>query len=470
MVFTSLEFLFLFFPIVFIGYLFINPKNGCENLWLLLSSLMFYYIGAKDQFWLLIFIIAIAYISGLLEAVATSLKMKRIILILSVCSMLLTMGYFKYFNFLIFNINVIFNKSIEAKNIALPIGISFFTFQAISYVVDVYRGEKALKNPIDMGLYISFFPQLIAGPIVRFHDISEYLEKKYRNIDVNKISDGLWRFSIGFCKKVLLANNLGGLVNLVYGVNDISQFSVLYTWLGAIAYTLQIYYDFSGYSDMAIGLGKVFGFEFQENFNYPYFAGTIKEFWRRWHISLSQFFRDYVYIPLGGNRCTVRRWILNIFIVWFLTGMWHGASWNYIIWGLAYGVILLIERFIIDKFPQNMVVRVVRRILTVLSVIVLWVVFKCEHISVLIKYLKNMFGIGSASFVDNAFVFQVKNFGILILISIILALPVKGLFNERFINKVPYRIVVTILLFVGMVASISYIYMGSYNPFLYFMF
>lgn len=289
MVFTSLEFLFLFFPIVFIGYLFINPKNGCENLWLFLSSLMFYYIGAKDQFWLLIFIIAIAYISGLLEAVATSLKVKRIILILSVCSMLLTMGYFKYFNFLIFNINVFFNKSIEAKNIALPIGISFFTFQAISYVVDVYRGEKALKNPIDMGLYISFFPQLIAGPIVRFHDISEYLDKKYRNIDVNKISDGLWRFSIGFCKKVLLANNLGGLVNLVYGVNDISQFSVLYTWLGAIAYTLQIYYDFSGYSDMAIGLGKIFGFEFQENFNYPYFAGTIKEFWRRWHISLSQF-------------------------------------------------------------------------------------------------------------------------------------------------------------------------------------
>ena len=227
MVFTSLEFLFLFFPIVFIGYLFINPKNGCENLWLLLSSLMFYYIGAKDQFWLLIFIIAIAYISGLLEAVATSLKMKRIILIVSVCSMLLTMGYFKYFNFLIFNINVIFNKSIEAKNIALPIGISFFTFQAISYVVDVYRGEKALKNPIDMGLYISFFPQLIAGPIVRFHDISEYLDKKYRNIDVNKISDGLWRFSIGFCKKVLLANNLGGLVNLVYGVNDISRRGIL---------------------------------------------------------------------------------------------------------------------------------------------------------------------------------------------------------------------------------------------------
>lgn len=470
MVFTSLEFLFLFFPIVFAGYLLLNPKNGCENLWLLISSLMFYYIGAKGQFWLLISIIAIAYAGGLCESAATSEIGKKTALVLSVGAMLLTMAYFKYFDFLIYNINIFFHKEIEVKETALPIGISFFTFQAISYVVDVYKGENALRNPVDMGLYISFFPQLIAGPIVRFHDIREYLDKKYRVIDVDKISEGLWRFSVGFCKKVLIANNLGGLVNLVFGVNDISEFSVLYTWLGALAYTLQIYYDFSGYSDMAIGLGKIFGFEFQENFNYPYFAGTIKEFWRRWHISLSRFFRDYLYIPLGGNRCSHIRWIFNIFIVWMLTGLWHGAGWNYIIWGVSYGLLLLIERFVIDKIPPSKIVFVFRRILTMLTVIVLWVVFKCEHLSILIKYLKNMFGIGTSSFADNAFIFQGSNFALLIIVSIILALPVKDFISEKIKNHSIYKIGTAILLFLGMISSVSYIYMGSYNPFLYFMF
>lgn len=384
--------------------------------------------------------------------------------------MLLTMGYFKYWNFLIYNINIFLNKALSTKDIALPIGISFFTFQAISYIVDVYRGEKALINPIDMGLYISFFPQLIAGPIVRFHDIKEFLDKKYRNIRWDNITDGIWRFSVGFCKKVLLANNLGGLVNLVYGVRDISQFSILYTWLGAIAYTLQIYYDFSGYSDMAIGLGKMFGFDFQENFNFPYFASTIKDFWRRWHISLSQFFRDYIYISLGGNRCPKNRWILNILIVWFLTGLWHGSSWNYIIWGCSYGLLLLLERFVIDRLPQNKVIRIIRRVLTLIIVIVLWVVFKCEHMSIAILYLKNMFGIGAASFIDNAFVFQVRNFAVLIVVSIVLALPVKKLLFSQLANTIVYRGVAAVALFIFMVSAVSYIYMGSYNPFLYFMF
>ncbi|WP_288644303.1 MBOAT family O-acyltransferase, partial [uncultured Helicobacter sp.] len=278
-----------------------------------------------------------------------------------------------------------------------------------SYVVEVYRGESALLNPIDMGLYISFFPQLIAGPIVRFKDVKEYLDKKYREFNFEKMSDGIWRFSVGFCKKVLLANNLGGLAGLVFGVRNISDFSVMYTWLGAVAYTLQIYYDFSGYSDMAIGLGKMFGFEFQENFNYPYFAGTIKEFWRRWHISLSQFFRDYVYIPLGGNRNSTAKYVFNIIVVWFLTGLWHWASWNYIIWGFSYGILLLSERFIIDKLPYNKFILIIRRIATMMLVILLWVVFKCEHLSVLVDYIKNMFGIGGSAFIDSAFIFQVKD-------------------------------------------------------------
>lgn len=470
MVFSSLEFLFFFFPIVFLGYLFINPKAGCENLWLLLSSLAFYYVGAKQQFGLLIFIILISYIGGLIISNLRLTIYRKIILAVFAGIMLLALAYFKYFNFFIFNINVLFDKDMAAKDIMLPLGISFFTFQAISYIVDVYRGEKALVNPIDMGLYISFFPQLIAGPIVRFHDVNEYLDKKYRSIDFNNISDGLWKFSVGFCKKVLIANNIGGLADLVYRVNDISQFSVLYTWLGAIAYTLQIYYDFSGYSDMAIGLGKMFGFEFQENFNYPYFAGTIKDFWRRWHISLSQFFRDYVYIPLGGNKCSKSRWMFNLLVVWFLTGLWHGASWNYIIWGVSYGFLLLIEQLLIERLPQNRIVSAIRRFFTLFFVVILWVVFRCEDMTTLIRYLKNMFGIGAASFIDHAFIFQMKNFAGLIFIAIVCSLPMKDTVSERIEKSVLYKSAAILFLLLGMISSVSYIYMGSYNPFLYFIF
>lgn len=470
MIFSSLEFLFLFFPIVFGVYLFLPPKSMVKNLWLFVSSLFFYFIGAQNQLGLLLIVILIAYVEGLCLSILQSNFKKRISLILSIGVMLLIMIYFKYFSFFIININTLFKTDYNIKNIALPIGISFFIFQAISYVIDVYRGEQALINPIDMGLYISFFPQLIAGPIVRFHDINEYLNVKYRILDINKISDGLWRFSIGLCKKILIANNLGGLTNLVFGVKNISEFSVLYTWLGAVAYTLQIYYDFSGYSDMAIGLGKIFGFEFQENFNFPYSAKSVKDFWRRWHISLSQFFRDYVYIPLGGNRCSKGNWILNLLVVWLLTGLWHGASWNYIIWGVSYGILQLIESSFINKLPENIFIIFIRRCLTILSIIILWVVFKCEDLYILVKYLKNMLGIGASSFIDNAFIFQATNFSTLIIISTFLALPIKKIPSNTIKNNKIYNIIITILLFLGVISSISYIYMGSYNPFLYFMF
>jgi len=466
MVFSSLEFLFYFFPIVFIGYLLIKPKLG--NIWLLCASLVFYYLGASEYLDLLLSIILIAYFSGILQDKIRKACVKKAILIISVFIMLLVMIYYKYWNSLYFNLSIFFD--IKYRNVVLPIGISFFIFQAISYVVDVYRGEKPLKNPIDMGLYISFFPQLIAGPIVRFHDISTFFDTKYRSVSLERVSEGVWRFALGLCKKVLLANNLGGLANLVFGVENITQYSVLYTWLGALAYTLQIYYDFSGYSDMAIGLGKVFGFEFQENFNYPYFAGTIKEFWRRWHISLSQFFRDYVYIPLGGNRCTMSRWLVNILVVWFSTGLWHGSSWNYIIWGLSYGVLLLLERFAIDKLPQNLGIKIIRRILTIVMVMILWVIFRCEHMPTAIVFLKNMFGISGSSLIDNAFRFQLKNFALLISISCILALPIKDMISAKVKESIFYKSIITIGLMVAVFSSISYIYMGSYNPFLYFMF
>lgn len=468
MVFSSLEFLIWFFPIVLVGYFFLPPKM--KNFWLFAVSIFFYYLGSKDYLWLFLSVIGIAYVGGIVETKLHGEKQKKIALVLSVATMLSFLAYFKYFNFVVFNINVFFDQTIEFKEKILPIGISFFTFQAISYVVDVYRGEEVIYNPIDMGLYIAFFPQLIAGPIVRFHDVRKYFDSNYRKNDFEKFSAGIWRFSVGFCKKVLIANNIGGLANLVYSVRDISEFSVLYTWLGAIAYSLQIYYDFSGYSDMAIGLGKIFGFEFQENFNYPYFAGTIKDFWRRWHISLSQFFRDYVYIPLGGNRCSKIRWMINIAVVWFLTGIWHGASWNYIIWGCSYGVLLLIERFVVDKIPQTKIVIFTRRLLTIFIVIMLFVVFKCEHISIVIKYFKNMFGIGAASFIDSAFIFQFKNFAGLIFVSILLALPVKELIEQKIGNSIIYKFIKAAVLLIGIIASVSYIYMGNYNPFLYFMF
>lgn len=324
MVFSSLHFLFFFLPVVLIGYFLIKPKYS--NAWLLLASLYFYYVGAKNYLKLLLLIIGIAYISGLFISLLKKKWMKKVCMTLSVLSMISVMAYYKYYDFVLDNFNNFFHTSYPLSNMVLPIGISFFVFQAISYVVDVYRGESYLKNPIDMALYISFFPQLIAGPIVRFHDIREYLGAEYRKIDFDNLAQGIWRFSIGLCKKVIIANNLGALSNIVFGVRNIYMYSILYTWLGAIAYTLQIYYDFSGYSDMAIGLGKIFGFEFQENFNYPYSAKSIKDFWRRWHISLSQFFRDYVYIPLGGNKCSKARWVFNMMVVWLLTGIWHGAS------------------------------------------------------------------------------------------------------------------------------------------------
>ena len=468
MVFSSLEFLFLFFPIILFIYLFIKPCFG--NFWLLCASIVFYFLGAKQMVWLLIAIIMIAYIGGLIENQIHDILCRKLVLIVTIGAMILCLSYFKYSNFLIYNINIFLDEDIMFKDIVLPIGISFFVFQAISYVVDVYRGEQALINPIDMGLYISFFPQLIAGPIVRFKDVREYLDIKYRAVKLDSISEGIWRFSIGFCKKVLLANNLGGLANLVFGVKDISEYSVLYTWLGAIAFTLQIYYDFSGYSDMAIGLGKMFGFEFQENFNYPYAASSIRDFWKRWHISLSQFFRDYVYIPLGGNRCSTFRNIFNLLCVWFLTGMWHGASWNYIIWGFSYGILLILERSLVDRIRINKGIAVARRIITLIIVILLWVIFKCEHMSDAVRYLGNMFGIGAASFCDHAFIFQAKNFGGLIIFSTILAFPLKYLLKDSIRNNFVYRITITALLFLGIISSVSFIYMGSYNPFLYFMF
>lgn len=469
MVFSTLGFLFLFFPLVFMIYFFI--KTAYANLWLLIASLLFYYIGDKGHLRLLIYIIAISYLTGFIIQKSNKNIVKRITLCISLLLMIGIMGYYKYWNFMIQNFNNLFGRNSPSPDkIVLPIGISFFIFQAVSYVVDIYRGESALKNPIDMALYISFFPQLIAGPIIRFHDIRKYMDQKYRNIHIENIENGIWRFCVGLSKKVLLANNLGNLADIVFGVRDISQCSVLYTWLGAIAYTLQIYYDFSGYSDMAIGLGKLFGFEFQENFNFPYAASSIKDFWRRWHISLSQFFRDYVYIPLGGNRCKTARWIFNLLIVWFLTGLWHGASWTYILWGFVYGLILLTERFLVSEKTTSCFICVLKHISTMIIVILLWVVFRADDLTQAKAYLKNMIGIGASSLIDRGFIFQAKNFALLIIIGVICCMPVSAMIENRIGKKGWFEWIKAAALACCVTASVSYIYMGSYNPFLYFMF
>ena len=468
MVFSSLHFLFLFLPIVLFGYFLIKPKY--LNAWLLGASLFFYYVGAANYLKLLLLIVGISYISGLLIAWLKKNWIRFFFLISSVSLMVFAMAYFKYYDFVVDNLNAFFHTSYSLTNMVLPIGISFFVFQAISYVVDVYRGEPYLKNPIDMALYISFFPQLIAGPIVRFHDIREYLGEKYRTINFDKFAQGIWRFSTGLCKKVILANNLGTLSDIVFAAPDIYTHSVLYAWLGAISYTLQIYYDFSGYSDMAIGLGKVFGFEFQENFNYPYSAKSIKDFWRRWHMSLSQFFRDYVYIPLGGNRCGKFRWLLNMMVVWLLTGIWHGASWTYILWGVLYGIIIITEGFVPELKHKNIMIRLLQHVYTMVTVCFLWVLFRSTSITQAKTFFMNMIGLGNKNLIDEGFLFLTRNYLLIILFATILAVPVIPAIKRRFSDNAPLQFCAAIMLMAGVLISVSYIYMGSYNPFLYFMF
>ena len=467
MLFSSLSFLLLFLPLVFAVYFFIKPCYA--NAWLLIASLIFYYIGAKEYIGLLLLIISVSYISGLFMNRLNGQNKKKLLLATSLCVMIGVMCYYKYWNFLLSNINAFFKQNYVNEQILLPIGISFFTFQAISYVVDIYRGEKPLRNPIDMMLYVSFFPQLIAGPIVRFHDIRKYLDESYRNVNFANITDGFWRFCIGLSKKVLLANNLGGLADIVFNVRDVSQCSVLYIWLGAVAYTLQIYYDFSGYSDMAIGLGKIFGFEFRENFNNPYRARSVQDFWRRWHMSLSQFFRDYVYIPLGGNHCTALRWGINMMIVWTLTGFWHGASWNYILWGTIYGIVLILEKMIFKRNikEDSSIKMVLGHVYTMLIVVVLWVIFRANNFSHIEDLLMAMTGLNACALWDDAFLYQVGNYSVILLLAIILCFPSPKIFSS---NNVCVSFSKAFILIGCMIASVSYIYMCGYNPFLYFMF
>lgn len=459
MIFSSITFLFYFLPIVLAIY-YIVP-NKWKNTVLLVSSLLFYFYGEPKYIWLMISSIAITYIFGILIDKYKS----KLILVLSVIVSLGLLAYFKYFNFLMENINLWLTHKIDFIYVALPIGISFYTFQMLSYLADVYKGEaKVQKNIFKLAMYISLFPQLIAGPIVRYTTIEEQIEK--REYTFQKFSNGVRRFCIGLGKKVLIANVLGELNTAFLASNDTS---ILFYWLYAISGMLQIYFDFSGYSDMAIGLGKMFGFEFLENFNYPYIATSITEFWRRWHISLSSWFRDYVYIPLGGNRVSKIKWLRNILIVWLLTGLWHGAAWNFIIWGLYFGVLLILEKVFLDKYLKKLP-KFFTRIYTLLIVMISFVVFNGDGIEQIMQNIGGLFGIGATSIVSLESLYYLKSYFIVIIIGIIGATPIfKNIANNKKFDKIANFAEPIFLLFLLVICT-AYIVDGSFNPFLYFRF
>lgn len=466
MVFSSTIFLCVYLPLVLLGY-YICPKKG-RNLFLLIVSLVFYAWGEPKYVFLMIFSILVNYIFGrLMDKNRGRQKRMKLMLVLSVVIDLGLLSVFKYTDFIITNVNAIFGSSFDLLNIALPIGISFYTFQAMSYTIDVYRNDvRVQKNLIDFGMYITMFPQLIAGPIVRYADVQDQLAE--RSVTTADFSEGVMRFVVGLGKKVLLANQMGAVWSEIYALGG--DVSALMAWTGAIAYTFQIYFDFSGYSDMAIGLGRMFGFKFPENFRYPYQSVSITDFWRRWHITLSTWFKEYLYIPLGGNRCGLARQALNLLIVWSLTGFWHGAGWNFVMWGLYYFVILFIEKLFLlkalDKLPK-----LFRHVYALLLIVIGWVIFASDDVSVLLPYLGSMFGANGA--IGGMDVYTLSTKAALIVICCVastelpkkLFLSATGAMNEKAAFTI--KSVMTIaLLALSMILLIG----DSYNPFLYFRF
>ena len=463
MVFSSITFLFYFLPIVLIIYYLI--PNKYKNIVLLISSFIFYFYGEPKNIYIMILSILATYIFGILIDKYKKTKYSKIFLILSIFINIGLLIYFKYADFIIKNINLWLSNKIDLIHVILPIGISFYTFQLISYIVDVYRGEaKVQKNIIKLATYISLFPQLIAGPIVRYTTIENQLEN--REYNMKNFSIGVRRFIIGLGKKVMIANVMGNLIN-IFLVSD--EKSVLFYWLYAIALMIQIYFVFSGYSDMAIGLGKMLGFDFPENFNYPYIATSITDFWRRWHISLSSWFRDYIYIPLGGNRVSKLKWIRNIIIVWMLTGLWHGAEWNFVIWGLYFGVLLIIEKVFLLKWLQK-IPKVISRIYTLFIVMISFIIFNGEGISTILENIGGLFKFVSIPLITNESMYYLKSYIIVIILGIIGATPIcKNILTNEKLKKI-VNILEPIYLLLIFIICTSYIVDGSFNPFLYFRF
>ena len=470
MVFSSLTFLFIFLPILCLLY-FIIPKKWIKikNILLLIFSLLFYAWGEPKYIILMLVTVLISYIFGLIINHTKNTKLRTTWFITSIILIISSLIYFKYTNFLISNINSIFKLNISIKNIVLPIGISFYTFQILSYIIDLYRHKiKVQKNFFNLALYISFFPQLIAGPIVKYETIEDQLENRTSTID--KVASGLERFIIGLGKKVIIANNMALIADAIFNSETLNQFSFIIIVLGVISYTFQIYFDFSGYSDMAIGLGKIFGFEFLENFNYPYMATSITDFWKRWHISLTAFFREYIYIPLGGNRVSKKRWLLNMTIVWLLTGIWHGASWTFIIWGVYYLILLILEKTllknVISKTPK-----IIKYIFTFILINIGWLIFRVNNIIDLSIIFSSLFTNRTIHFKDfiniNPEVISSLPY---MLLAILFSTNIYKTIDNKFNNNIIYDIIKKGILSIILIISISLLVSSLYNPFIYFRF
>ena len=475
MVFSSLLFLFYFLPAVLLLY-FLVPKK-LKNALLLVASLVFYAWGEPVYVVIMLAVIAVDYLHGRIiqrRKDTGDLRGAKIALVSAVILNLAALGFFKYSNFLIGNLNAIPGVDIPLLKLTLPIGISFYTFQSLSYVIDVYRGDvKAQRNIISFGAYVALFPQLIAGPIVQYKTIDRQLTGRTENFD--QFGDGVRRFVTGLGKKVLLANTIGLIWTQISAMNP-ADVPLLTAWIGILAFTFQIYFDFSGYSDMAIGLGQMFGFTFLENFNYPYMSKSITEFWRRWHISLSTWFRDYVYIPLGGNRRGQPIQIRNILIVWMLTGVWHGASWNFVAWGLFFGVLLTAEKLFLLKWLEK-APSFVSHLYTMLMVILSWALFAFDSLSAGFSYIGAMFGAHGAGLYDSRSLYLLLTNGLLLLVGAIgcTSLPkraVARLENGRLALSRPAisTIAAGVVLLAISTLSVAYLVDASYNPFLYFRF
>jgi len=475
MVFSSTVFMFWFLPIVLFVY-FIIPRS-IKNLWLLVASLFFYAWGEPTYVWLMIFSIIMNYFFGLAVDKNREKKAKiKWIMVAMVCSNLFILGIFKYTNFIAENIEKLTGLTIDVPVIPLPIGISFFTFHALSYVIDVYRGErKVQKNPLNLALYITMFPQLVAGPIVRYQTVANELNKRSESLEL--IFYGIKRFIIGLAKKMLLANNFGLIADQIFAQSP-DQMTTGMAWIGILSYSLQIFFDFAGYSDMAIGLGKMFGFHFLENFNYPYISRSVAEFWRRWHISLGTWFRDYLYIPLGGNRGSNYETYRNLFIVWLATGIWHGASWTFIAWGLYYGFWIAVERAGFGKLIGALP-KIIQHAYALIIVIVGWVFFRSETFTYAFDYIKTMFAFNGIGLWNASNNFYVSEYGILFVIAVIAATPIGKIVAHKVGDWLISKNRITYLGFqlgeagwycLLLLISLSYVVASTFNPFIYFKF
>lgn len=471
MVFSSNIFIYIFLPAVLLVY-YLFKNSSFKNYILLVASIGFYAWGEPIYVFLMLGSIITNYVFGLLIDKSESGR-KKLFLILALILNLSALFVFKYSNFAIENINRVFSLSISKVNLSLPIGISFFTFQSISYIIDVYRKDcPAQKNLFYLGLYISFFPQLIAGPIVRYNTVCDQIVNRKENWE--KFDVGIKRFVTGLAKKVILANSLSTVADAVFRLAETKNMSVMMAWLGALCFTFQIYFDFSGYSDMAIGLGKMFGFDFLENFNYPYISSSVTEFWRRWHMSLGQWFRDYVYFPLGGSRTSAIKIVRNLMVVWLLTGIWHGASWNFVLWGVLYGIIITFEKLTKINQKNSISTKIIFIPVTFVIVVLGWVLFGASSLGTAFNQISAMFGFGGNGLTDSMAQFYLRDNIIPFVLSVIFSTPLPSRLISKMLKSLKsdvLRVVMEALIYIVLlVLSCSILSAKTNNPFLYFNF